>query len=58
MADLTKYLEAYKPKIDERLGKNAPAFTSALASVYSGKEQIDADTGEVIDTEATANEAD
>ena len=32
--------EGIKKKIAERLGKNAPAFTSALASVHSGNEQL------------------
>ncbi|MBR0103010.1 MAG: recombinase RecT [Selenomonadaceae bacterium] len=32
--------EGIKKKIAERLGKNAPAFTSALASVYSGNQQL------------------
>ena len=32
--------EGIKKKIAERLGKNAPAFTSALASVHSGNQQL------------------
>lgn len=32
--------EGIKKKIAERLGKNAPAFTSALASVHSGNKQL------------------
>lgn len=40
MADLTKYLEAYKPKIDERLGENAAAFRTAVLNVYNGSKQL------------------
>ena len=40
--------EGIKKKIAERLGKNAPAFTSALASVYSGNPQLQSCDGRSI----------